>query len=368
MHPPVRRWPVMVDPAAAVPPSRRDLRDAPFLVAARGGHARTRRPVWFMRQAGRSLPEYRALRAGTGMLRPASTPSWPARSRCSRCAGTASTPRSCSPTSSCRCTPRASASTSCPAPARWSPHPVRTAADVAALPAPATPSRSAPVAEAVGLLLRELGDTPLIGFAGAPFTLASYLVEGGPSRNHERTKALMYAAPDVWHALMAPARRHHRDVPAGAGRRRGRRGAAVRLVGGCAVRARLPPSSSCRTRRAVLAGAWPTPACRGSTSASAPASCSARWPRRARTSSASTGGCRWTRPPAGPAGRAGAGQPRPRGAVRRPGRRSRREVRRIVAEGRRGARATCSTSATACCRRPTRTSSRGWSSWCTAEP
>ena len=45
--------------------------------------------------------------------------------------------------------------------------------------------------------------TPLIGFAGAPFTLASYLVEGGPSRNHERTKALMHAAPDVWHALMA---------------------------------------------------------------------------------------------------------------------------------------------------------------------
>jgi uroporphyrinogen decarboxylase len=60
-----------------------------------------------------------------------------------------------------------------------------------------------PVAEAVGLLVRELGTTPLIGFAGAPFTLASYLVEGGPSRNHERTKALMHAAPEVWHALMA---------------------------------------------------------------------------------------------------------------------------------------------------------------------
>jgi uroporphyrinogen decarboxylase len=58
------------------------------------------------------------------------------------------------------------------------------------------------VADAVGLLLRELGATPLIGFAGAPFTLASYLVEGGPSRNHERTKALMHSAPQVWHALM----------------------------------------------------------------------------------------------------------------------------------------------------------------------
>ena len=47
----------------------------------------------------------------------------------------------------------------------------------------------------------ELGTTPLIGFAGAPFTLASYLVEGGPSRDHLRTKALMHADPAAWHAL-----------------------------------------------------------------------------------------------------------------------------------------------------------------------
>ena len=58
------------------------------------------------------------------------------------------------------------------------------------------------MAEAVRLLVAELGATPLIGFAGAPFTLASYLVEGGPSRNHEHTKALMYGAPDLWQALM----------------------------------------------------------------------------------------------------------------------------------------------------------------------
>jgi uroporphyrinogen decarboxylase len=47
----------------------------------------------------------------------------------------------------------------------------------------------------------ELGETPLIGFAGAPFTLASYLVEGGPSRDHARTKALMYGDEETWHAL-----------------------------------------------------------------------------------------------------------------------------------------------------------------------
>lgn len=58
------------------------------------------------------------------------------------------------------------------------------------------------VDEAVRTLVAELGGTPLIGFAGAPFTLASYLVEGGPSRHHERTKALMHSDPGLWHDLL----------------------------------------------------------------------------------------------------------------------------------------------------------------------
>jgi uroporphyrinogen decarboxylase len=78
--------------------------------------------------------------------------------------------------------------------------PVRTAADVAALPELHV-DQVRPVADAIRLLITELGDTPLIGFAGAPFTLASYLVEGGPSRTYERTKALMHGQPDLWHAL-----------------------------------------------------------------------------------------------------------------------------------------------------------------------
>jgi uroporphyrinogen decarboxylase len=59
------------------------------------------------------------------------------------------------------------------------------------------------VATAVRALVRELGGTPLIGFAGAPFTLASYLVEGGPSKDHARTKALMYGDPPLWDGLLA---------------------------------------------------------------------------------------------------------------------------------------------------------------------
>jgi uroporphyrinogen decarboxylase len=58
------------------------------------------------------------------------------------------------------------------------------------------------VAEAVKLLVAELGETPLIGFAGAPFTLASYLVEGGPSKDQRKTKALMYGDPALWNDLM----------------------------------------------------------------------------------------------------------------------------------------------------------------------
>jgi uroporphyrinogen decarboxylase len=80
-------------------------------------------------------------------------------------------------------------------------NPIRTAADVASIK-PLEPQQVAPVAEAVSMLVDALGEVPLIGFTGAPFTLASYLVEGGPSKHHERTKAMMLGEPATWHALM----------------------------------------------------------------------------------------------------------------------------------------------------------------------
>jgi uroporphyrinogen decarboxylase len=79
--------------------------------------------------------------------------------------------------------------------------PIRSLADVESL-RPLEPGADEPeLLEAIRLLRSELA-VPLIGFAGAPFTLASYLVEGGPSRKHERTKALLLGEPDIWDALM----------------------------------------------------------------------------------------------------------------------------------------------------------------------
>jgi uroporphyrinogen decarboxylase len=80
-------------------------------------------------------------------------------------------------------------------------HPVRTLTDLEQL-RPLEPGDVPFIGEAVKSLVAELGSKPLIGFAGAPFTLASYLIEGGPSKSHDRTKALMYGNPELWHALM----------------------------------------------------------------------------------------------------------------------------------------------------------------------
>jgi uroporphyrinogen decarboxylase len=80
--------------------------------------------------------------------------------------------------------------------------PIRTAADVERLRA-LQPADVPYISEAVKSLVGELGGKPLIGFAGGPFTLASYLIEGGPSKNHDKTRALMYGNPGLWHALLS---------------------------------------------------------------------------------------------------------------------------------------------------------------------
>ncbi|GAB3877442.1 uroporphyrinogen decarboxylase [Kibdelosporangium lantanae] len=217
-------------------PVRRDLADAPLLVAARG-QAPTRTPVWFMRQAGRSLPEYRALREGTPMLQACFTPDMVAEITLQpvRRHGV-----DAAILFSDIVVPLAAAGVGIDIVPGTGPvvaQPVRDLAGVEALPE-LDPTKLGPVVEAIGILVRELGEIPLIGFAGAPFTLASYLIEGGPQpRTDEgadevRARGVARAA--------RPDRRLHARVPQRAGRRRYRRDAAVRLVGRCAVRAGLP--------------------------------------------------------------------------------------------------------------------------------
>jgi uroporphyrinogen decarboxylase len=80
-------------------------------------------------------------------------------------------------------------------------NPIRSASDVAGL-RPIDPAALDPIREAVALTVAQLGATPLIGFAGAPFTLASYLVEGGPSKDQQRARTMMYSDPQSWATLL----------------------------------------------------------------------------------------------------------------------------------------------------------------------
>ncbi|MFR9750295.1 uroporphyrinogen decarboxylase [Nocardia sp. 004] len=180
--------------------TRRRLTDAPFLAAATGGRP-SRRPVWFMRQAGRSLPEYREVRAGIGMLESCFDPELV-------CEITMQPIRrhkvDAAILFSDIVVPLKAAGIDLDIVPGVGPvvaAPVRTASDVRTLPR-LRPEEVGAVTDGVRLLVDALGETPLIGFAGAPFTLASYLVEGGPSKNHERTKAMMYAEPQTWHELL----------------------------------------------------------------------------------------------------------------------------------------------------------------------
>lgn len=173
---------------------------SPLVRALRGDRPETL-PVWFMRQAGRSLPEYRELRVGTKMLDACLTPDLaseitlqPVR-RHGVDAGIFF---------SDIVVPIKLAGVAVDIVPGRGPvleTPIRTAADVAAL-RPVDPEALAPIAEGVAQTVAQLGSTPLIGFAGAPFTLAAYLVEGGPSKDHIRARALMHSDPETWDALL----------------------------------------------------------------------------------------------------------------------------------------------------------------------
>ncbi len=171
------------------------------LVRAARGLPVSRTPVWFMRQAGRSLPEYRSLRAGTVMLESCQDPDMVAEITMQpvRRHGV-----DAAILFSDIVLPLVVAGLDIEIKPGIGPviaKPVRSVADVDALP-PLEPDALGFLETAVRQLVAELGPTPLIGFAGAPFTLATYLIEGGPSKDHSRTKAFMYAEPEAWSRLL----------------------------------------------------------------------------------------------------------------------------------------------------------------------
>ena len=176
--------------------------DSDFLRACRREQGATSHtPVWFMRQAGRSLPEYRKLREGVPMLESCFMPELVAEITMQpvRRLGV-----DAAVYFSDIVVPLKAIGLGVEIKPGVGPviaEPVRSAADLDRLRTP-EPDELEPIAAAVRLLTAELGSTPLIGFGGAPFTLASYLIEGGPSRGHELTKAMMYGEPELFTALL----------------------------------------------------------------------------------------------------------------------------------------------------------------------
>ena len=173
----------------------------PLLLRAYRGEPVERVPVWFMRQAGRCLPEYRAVRAHAGLLEICRTPALAAEVTLQpvRRLGV-----DAAILFSDIVVPLAAAGIDLDIVPGVGPviaEPIRSERDLRRLRV-FEPERDAPyLAEAVQLALAEL-DVPLIGFAGGPFTLASYLIEGGPSKTHARTRAMMYSEPSLWAKLL----------------------------------------------------------------------------------------------------------------------------------------------------------------------
>lgn len=172
-----------------------------FLKAARGetaGHV----PVWYMRQAGRSQPEYRALKEKYSLFEITHQPEL--------CAYVTRLPVEQYDVDAAILykdimTPLPAIGVDVDIKTGIGPviaNPIRSLRDVEKL-GELSPEEDVPyVLETIKLLTTEQLSVPLIGFSGAPFTIASYMIEGGPSKNYNKTKAFMYTEPKAWDALM----------------------------------------------------------------------------------------------------------------------------------------------------------------------
>ncbi|WP_181519708.1 uroporphyrinogen decarboxylase [Anoxybacillus ayderensis] len=177
------------------------IKNDTFLRACRG-EATEYVPVWYMRQAGRSQPEYRALKEKYSLFEITHQPEL--------CAYVTRLPVEQYNVDAAILykdimSPLPAIGVDVDIKAGIGPviaNPIRSLADVERL-GEIDPEHDVPyVLETIRILTKEQLTVPLIGFAGAPFTLASYMIEGGPSKNYNKTKAFMYAEPKAWFALM----------------------------------------------------------------------------------------------------------------------------------------------------------------------
>jgi uroporphyrinogen decarboxylase len=175
----------------------------PLLVRAARREQVERTPVWFMRQAGRSLPEYRAIRERHSFWEVAQTPEL--------CAEVTLQPVRRHGVDAAVMfadimTPVLGMGLEVDLVEGVGPvvaDPVRTLADVERLRVPEPDEAFAPLLEAIRIVRDELApEQAVVGFCGGPFTVAGYLVEGRPSREFATVKSLMYTEPRVWNALM----------------------------------------------------------------------------------------------------------------------------------------------------------------------
>ncbi len=175
----------------------------PLLVRAARREQVERTPVWFMRQAGRSLPEYREIRTRYGLFEICEQPEL--------CAEVTLQPVRRHDVDAAVMfadimTPVLAMGVGVELVENVGPvvrEPIRSAADVDRLRVTDPEETLAPILDAVRIVRAALRpDQAVVGFCGGPFTVAGYLVEGRPSREFTTLKTLMYAQPAVWHALM----------------------------------------------------------------------------------------------------------------------------------------------------------------------
>ena len=159
-------------------------------------------PVWFMRQAGRYMPEYRAIREKYSLLEICYQPELAAEVTLQPVRALGVDAAILFADILLPVIPLGLGLEFAKGEGPIIARPVRTLEDVAAMRPVDVESDLGYVMEAIRILRGELKGTPLIGFCGAPFTVASYIIEGRSSREFLKTKTMMYSAPEVWHALM----------------------------------------------------------------------------------------------------------------------------------------------------------------------